>query len=166
LSELNLVLFSVKEILVVVSGVMLIQTSAFIINCVLFSLQPVLTEKNRAAKVAKKHPEKKARMTRIEQLKKFLEQNPDDSFVKYALAIEHVNLSDDDTALAYFSSLLEIDPDYTGTYYHLGKLYQRQKKNELAEKTFREGMKRSFGKEHHTYAELQQALNDLLFDEE
>lgn len=103
--------------------------------------------------------------SRIEQLEKFLEQNPDDSFVKYALAMEYIKLGDDATALSFFISVLEKDPDYTGTYYHLGKLYLRMKNRTLAEETYREGMKRTYGKEQHAYAELQQALNDLLFDE-
>jgi len=104
--------------------------------------------------------------SRIEQLKKFLEQNPDDSFVKYALAIEHINLGDDDTADKFFKSILESDPDYTGMYYHLGKLLLRRNEKSEAEKTFREGMRRTFGKEQHTYAELQQALNEMLYEDE
>jgi len=104
--------------------------------------------------------------SRIEQLKNFLEQSPNDSFVKYALAIEHINLGDDATALSFFKSILEKDPDYTGTYHHLGKLLERKKEKKEAEETYREGLRRTFGKEQHTYAELQQALNDLLYDDE
>ncbi|HYV93043.1 MAG TPA: tetratricopeptide repeat protein [Chitinophagales bacterium] len=103
---------------------------------------------------------------RIAQLKNFLEQNPNDSFVQYALAIEHVNLGDDETALDYFNKILARDPDYTGLYYHLGKLYQRQNQNDLAEETFREGMKRTLGKDAHTHRELQEALNQMLFEED
>ena len=103
---------------------------------------------------------------RIEQLKNFLEQNPNDSFVQYALAIEHVNLGDDETALDYFKKILARDPDYTGMYYHIGKLYQRRNENNLAEEIFREGMKRTLGKDVHTHHELQEALNQLLFEEE
>jgi predicted Zn-dependent protease len=103
--------------------------------------------------------------SRIKQLERFLEQNPDDSFVRYALAMEYIKLGDDTTALRFFHSILEKDPDYTGTYYHLGKLYLRMKDRAQAEETYREGMKRTFEKEQHAYAELQQALNDLLFDE-
>ena len=103
---------------------------------------------------------------RIEQLKKFLEQNPNDSFVQYALAIEHVNLGDDVTALDYFKKILAYDPDYTGMYYHIGKLYQRRNENILAEEIFREGMKRTLGKDTHTHRELQEALNQMLFEEE
>ena len=101
---------------------------------------------------------------RIEQLKKFLEQNPKDSFVLYALAIEHVNLNDDETALQFFKQIVRDDPEYGGTYYHLGKLYQRRNENNLAEETFREGLKRTLGKDAHAHRELQEALNALLFE--
>ena len=104
--------------------------------------------------------------SRIEQLNKFLEQNPDDSFVKYALAIEYVTRGDDNSALGYFQSILEHHPGYTATYYHLGKLYQRRNENGTAEKVYREGMRRTTGKEQRAYNELQQALNELLGEEE
>jgi Flp pilus assembly protein TadD len=104
--------------------------------------------------------------SRIDQLKKFLEHNPGDSFVRYALATEYISRGDDDTGLTYFKSILETDPDYTGVYYHLGKLYQRRKERALAEQTFREGLKRTMGKDLRAHAELQQALNDLLYEED
>ncbi|HZX75148.1 MAG TPA: tetratricopeptide repeat protein, partial [Cyclobacteriaceae bacterium] len=62
-------------------------------------------------------------ITRIDQLQKFLEGAPNDSFVKFALALEYINQSDDETGLRFFKEILDHDPDYTGTYYHLGKLY-------------------------------------------
>jgi len=104
--------------------------------------------------------------SRIEQLKKFLEENPDDAFVNYALAIEHVNLGDDETALKFFNSLLKKNPEYIAAYYHLGKLFIRRNENQLAEQTFREGIKRTCGKEPRALDELQQALNELLSEEE
>src|SRR5947207_1597589 len=96
------------------------------------------SEKSRA-KVAKKLFGRKMNNTRIEQLKKFLGQNSNDSFVLYALAIEYVNIGDDETALDYFKKILQHHPDYTGLYYHLGKLYERMRRKELAEETYREG---------------------------
>jgi tetratricopeptide (TPR) repeat protein len=104
--------------------------------------------------------------SRIDQLKKFLEQQPADLFVLYALATEYLQVGDDQTALRYFQSILEINPDYTGVYYHLGKLHQRGGNAAEAEKVFREGIKRTMGKEPRAYAELQQALSELLFENE
>ena len=104
--------------------------------------------------------------SRIEQLKHFLTQNPNDSFVKYALAIEHINLGDDETALSFFQSIVDSDPNYSGVYYHLGKLYERRKEKILAEKIYRDGLERTHGKDPHNHRELQEALNQLLYDEE
>jgi Tfp pilus assembly protein PilF len=98
---------------------------------------------------------------RISQLKKLLEQEPADSFLLYALATEYVSLHDDRTALEYFTKLLHHDPDYAGTYYHLGKLYLRNNQPDLAEKTFREGMSRTMGKDAKAYRELQEAFNQM-----
>jgi Tfp pilus assembly protein PilF len=104
--------------------------------------------------------------SRIEQLFKFLETNPNDSFVKFALALEYISESDDERALKYFTEIQQYDPDYTGVYYHLGKLHERQKEKKLAEEAYREGMKRTIGKDQKTYHELQEAMNQLLYDEE
>ncbi len=98
---------------------------------------------------------------RIEQLNGFLKESPDDSFVLYALATEYINEGNDYRGLEYFQKLLIIDPDYTGMYYHLGKLYQRQQQKSLAEMAFHEGLKRTVDKDPHAYRELKEALNQL-----
>ncbi|MCY7410845.1 MAG: tetratricopeptide repeat protein [Chitinophagales bacterium] len=77
---------------------------------------------------------------RIDQLNNFLEQNPNDSFVLYALATEYVNMGDDETALSFYQKILSGNPNYTGTYYHLGKLYQRRNEKQKAEETFNDGL--------------------------
>lgn len=62
---------------------------------------------------------------RLEQLKTFYEEDPDDPFTRYALAQEHLKTGNVDRALSLFEELVESDPGYVGTYYHLGKLYER-----------------------------------------
>ena len=104
--------------------------------------------------------------TRIDQLLKFLEANPGDSFVKFALALEYIGQRDDEKGLMFFTQILEHDPDYTGTYYHLGKLYERLNKKEEAEKTYREGLKRTLGKDLKANQELQEALNQMMYGED
>jgi Tfp pilus assembly protein PilF len=103
---------------------------------------------------------------RIDQLLKFLQLNSRDSFVKYALALEYINEGDDAKGKFYFNEILQNDPDYVGTYYHLGKLYERLNEKSLAKETYREGLKRSEGKDGRTYQELQEALNQLLYEDE
>ena len=62
---------------------------------------------------------------RLDQLQAFYEEDPEDPFTRFALAQEHLKHDNPDEALAFFEELVETDPDYVGTYYHLGKLYER-----------------------------------------
>lgn len=103
--------------------------------------------------------------SRIDQLLKFLADSPGDSFLRFALALEYIKMGDDEKALSYFKEIISNDPDYTGTYYHLGKLHERLSEKDVAEETYREGMKRTFAKDQKAYHELQEALNQLLYEE-
>ncbi len=103
-------------------------------------------------------------MDRIEQLKKFLEQSPSDSFLNHALALEYVKLEDDATARAYFEQNLRNDKDYVATYYHLGKLLERAGNQEDAIRIYEQGMAiTKTAKDNHTYNELQAAYEDLAY---
>lgn len=77
---------------------------------------------------------------RIQQLTGFLNDTPDDPFLQYALATEYLKIGQTADALRYYESLRANHPDYVGTYYHLGKLYEAlgQKDNAIA--VYIEGM--------------------------
>jgi len=79
---------------------------------------------------------------RIEKLKEFLKINPADSFVQHALALEHIKLGDDEQARALFEELLNRQPDYVGSYYHLAKLLERNGKTEEAISVYEKGMEK------------------------
>ncbi len=79
-------------------------------------------------------------LSRIEQIKKFLEQKPNDPFLQFALALEYLKLNDSTTAKAIFDSLLQQQPDYVGTYYHLGKLLEQEKAYEQALEVYQRGI--------------------------
>lgn len=100
---------------------------------------------------------------RLEQLNEFLKNNTNDSFIKFAIALEYIKKNDDRKALEYFSDILNNDPDYVGTYYHLGKLYERLGEKENAIKSYEAGMNVTKEKnEQHAFSELQEALNQLV----
>jgi Tfp pilus assembly protein PilF len=101
-------------------------------------------------------------MDRIEKLKVFLQQDPHDAFVKHALALEYVKREEDATARRLWEEVLERDPAYVGSYYHLGKLLERTGEKELAIHWYRQGMTaaRAAG-EVRAYNELQAAYEDL-----
>ena len=97
--------------------------------------------------------------TRIEQLESFYKEDPNDAFTIYALATEYKK-TNADKALEYFEILLKEHPNYTGTYYHVCKLYEELGKEELAGKYYRIGLQicQKEGK-MHAFSELQQAFN-------
>ena len=104
-------------------------------------------------------------MTRIDILKGFLKENADDSFSRYALALEYVKLGQNDDAVREFEMVRRRDPDYVATYYQLGQLYRTMLKAHEAEKTFTSGITvaAKIG-DQHTREELEAALEMLLGD--
>lgn len=101
-------------------------------------------------------------MDRIEKLKEFLEKDPHDAFVKHALALEYVKLGNEVAARQLWEEILERDPAYVGSYYHLAKLLERTGEKELAVRRYEQGMlaAKAAG-EMKAYNELQAALEDL-----
>ena len=79
-------------------------------------------------------------MDRIGKLKEFLRANPRDSFVQHALALEFVKMGDDESARKQFEEVLEREPGYVGSYYHLGKLLERTGETEKAIQIYKQGM--------------------------
>lgn len=102
-------------------------------------------------------------MSRINALKNFLNSDPNDSFSRYALALEYVKTGQHDDAVQEFETVRKNDPDYVATYYQLGKLYQHLTKLHEAEKTFRTGITVAAKiNDEHTRSELEAALDELL----
>lgn len=102
-------------------------------------------------------------MEKIEKLKHFLESSPGDSFLKHALALEYIKLGDDAEARKIFLDLLEKDPGYIGSYYHLARLFERTGETSLAKAWFEKGMTAAKqAGDRHSYNELQAAYEDLI----
>lgn len=103
-------------------------------------------------------------MDRIEKLKEFLKQTPADSFLKHALALEYIKIGDDAEAKKIFEELLDHDPGYVGSYYHLGKLLERNADTERAIKVYEKGMlEAKKSGDNHAYGELRGAYEELTF---
>jgi len=100
--------------------------------------------------------------SRIEKLQEFLKANKEDSFLQHALALEFIKVGDDESAKNLFESILQREPGYTGSYYHLGKLLERTNKIEEAIKNYEKGMEECKKiNDKHSYNELQGALEEL-----
>lgn len=101
-------------------------------------------------------------MDRIEQLKQFLQTNPADSFIQHALALEYIKLGDDATARKLFEELLQQEPGYVGSYYHLAKLLERNDEIAAAIKWYEKGMEEAKkAGENHAFGELRGAWEEL-----
>lgn len=79
-------------------------------------------------------------MNRLEILRQMEARQPDDAFVKYAIATEHISQGNDAEALPYFSLLVDKFPGYVATYLHLGQLYERLEQLEKAIDTYKKGI--------------------------
>lgn len=103
-------------------------------------------------------------MDRIARLVQLLQENPNDSFVQHALALEHVKLGKDTEARKLFEQLLAQNPGYIGSYYHLAKLLERSNDIDSAIKVYERGMEeaRKAG-DNHAYGELRGAYEELTF---
>jgi tetratricopeptide (TPR) repeat protein len=100
---------------------------------------------------------------RLEQLISILNQGSKDPFVKYAIATEYLKDGMISEALLYYEDLIKNNPDYIGTYYHLGKLYNQLERKEDAKETFEKGI--TLAKESqklHALSELQQIYQSLI----
>ncbi len=103
-------------------------------------------------------------MDRIPKLKELLERNPADSFLQHALALEYIKLGNDEEAGILFEKLLNSNPAYVGSYYHLAKLMERNNKTEEAIKWYEKGMAEAKrAGEQHAYNELRAAHEELIF---
>lgn len=103
---------------------------------------------------------------RLKQLEKFLKNEPNDPFLKYAIAMEWIN-EDIGKAKRYFEVLLKEHEEYVGTYYHAAKLFAELGESERAEHIFKKGLiiAEKAGN-HHALRELKSAYNEFLFDED
>lgn len=100
--------------------------------------------------------------SRLTRLFTFLKESPDDSFLLFAIAKEYEKLEDLDNALDYYLKLVAIDPDYVGTYYHLGKLYEEEEETEKALVAYQDGILIAKKiKDQHALSELMNAKMNL-----
>ncbi len=98
--------------------------------------------------------------TRLNKLLEFLDNDPNDSFILYALATEYNSLNDIEKAFSYYLKLINEHPNYVGTYYHLGKLYEKEGNKEKAIDIYQNGINIArLKRDMHALSELQGAYS-------
>lgn len=100
---------------------------------------------------------------RVDKIKEYLERSPEDSFLKHALALEYLKLGKNNLAIRLFEEVLEKDPDYIGSYYHLGKALEKEDAFEKAIEVYEKGMTAAKKlNDDHALRELQTAYDELM----
>lgn len=96
---------------------------------------------------------------RLTLLRGFLEKDPSDSFSRYALALEHLKQGDVPESIREFETLLQRDPNYAATYYHLGKTYEKAGRAGDAKSLYQQGITLTAKSgDAHANKELKEAL--------
>lgn len=95
-------------------------------------------------------------------LKQFLEQNPNDAFARYGLAMEYSRAGEIDTALAEFKRLLEVHPDYIAAYQMSGQMLASAGRIEEARQMLQSGIEKAVSAGNkHAQEEMQGILQEL-----
>lgn len=103
--------------------------------------------------------------TRLEQLLQFLQEEPNDPFLLYAVAMEYSKV-DISKALLLYNQLLNEHPDYVATYYHAAKLHADVGDREKAEGIFVTGIEKAKAQQETlALRELQNAYQEFLFED-
>lgn len=101
-------------------------------------------------------------IARVEKLKLMLNEQPNDSFILFALGLEMMKLNDEVAAESYFNLIIQNDPNYCGVYYHLGKLLEKTGRAQEALDVYDLGLKICKKlNEIHNYNELRSAFDTL-----
>lgn len=105
-----------------------------------------------------------SKLSRIEMLKSFAEQDPTNPFNWYALALEH-QVSDPELAKFYFDKLLTEHKVYLATYYHAAAFFASEGDIEKAKEIFESGIQLAVEqKNEKTLKELKNSYQNFLFE--
>jgi len=100
-------------------------------------------------------------MDRISKIKEYLKESGNDSFLQHALALEYIKIGNDVEAKKLFEKILKREPSYLGSYYQLGKLFERTGEGKNAIEVYRKGMEiAKSAHDLHTYNELRSACEE------
>ena len=99
---------------------------------------------------------------RLAQLRQFAEQDPNDPFPRYALALEYDAGTETARAAEMLEDLLAKFPRYVPAYQQLGTLYLKLERLPKARAVLQTGMIVARGEgDHHAAKEMEEALEEL-----
>lgn len=101
-------------------------------------------------------------MDRIAALNEILEQEPNDAFARYGLAMEYSRSGEIDHAMEEFSKLLSAHPDYTAGYFMAAQTLASANRIEEAKKMLVEGISSAVRTGNtHAQSEMTAMLDEL-----
>lgn len=102
------------------------------------------------------------REQRIAKLKQLLQNDPTDSFTRYALALEYAGMGETADAVSMLEELLKRDPTYVPAYQQLGYFYERLGRRDDSIAIFKRGLEVAIQQgDLHARGEMQDALDEL-----
>ena len=100
-------------------------------------------------------------LERIKLLEQYIQEDPSDSFSRYALALEWA-IEDQDKAVVLLLALIKDDPQYVPAYYQAAVLLLEQNRIEERNIVITEGIKMAARQnDHKTIKELRQLQDEL-----
>jgi Flp pilus assembly protein TadD len=97
--------------------------------------------------------------SRLIVLEQMLAAQPENTFARYGLAMEHVRLGQLEQGVREFESLLARDPNYSAAYFHGGQTLEKLGRIDDARDLYRRGI--GVTRDPHARSELQAALDIL-----
>ena len=100
--------------------------------------------------------------SRKETLEEFVAMDPNDSFSRYALALELEKNGEEAYAVLHFREVISRDPGYIAAYYHLGRVLARTGNADEARDVYRKGLEAAIAaNDQRTSTEIREALDAL-----
>ncbi len=100
--------------------------------------------------------------SRLETLKQMVEQEPDDEFSRYGLALEYKKIGEVEESLKHFTILIERKPDYVPGYFMSGQLLAEEGRIDEAKARLKEGIRAAErSNDQHAVMEMTEVLDTL-----
>jgi len=96
---------------------------------------------------------------RLKKLQAMLERQPGDTFLLYAIALEHKKGGDHGSAIEYLDRTIQFDPTHAYAYFQKGQIYESDGDLDAARSAYQAGISAARTKgDAHALSELQGAL--------
>jgi tetratricopeptide (TPR) repeat protein len=103
-----------------------------------------------------------SQLNRRAQLEALLKDDPNDPFLRYALALELESAGEVDSAISHLRELIHDFPEYVPAFLQVGQLLAKAGNNPEAKDYLQQGMLVAFKvADHHAYSEMEQLLASL-----